>query len=344
MSKSTTNLQPSAKEVCVKVIGARMETQKRIDYYNEKIAKLKMDFKSLKSKVMNLIERHNINQPIVYMENFHIKKSAEPESRIIIGITSAYSYPTVQNDHIVRAVNDLNVDDIMFVFSKLQKKELNAFIKKQRENAPLNENGKRKRIQKVDISTIQLVPSKVLEEAIGTKLTSLIRKSKSTLKVKDEKCIPKKCLNLNSLPHELQNLCTSLVEMKQDRQKYEDLKLADKQLLENYEKKYENCLSTLKPTTFEEKILNKNVKIVVDTKTTNIKLTSKIVKTQFQQIAHTVPGFDDKHAFTPTMAKEWCSNKVFKQTLIDRLIQSIYDWRSKSGTVEEKRLNHKLIN
>lgn len=343
MSKSTTNSQPSSKEICVKVIGARMETQKRIDYYNEKIKKIKTEFKTLKTKAMSLIQRHNITQPILYLENFHIKKSATPESRIVIGITSAYSYPTVQTDHVVRAVNELSVDDVMFVFSKVQKKEFNDYVKKQRETAPLGENGKRKRIQKVDISSIQVVPSKVLEEAIGTKLTSLIRKSKATLKVKDETCIPKKCLNLHDLPHDLQNLCTTLVETKQKKQEYEDLKSADNTLLENYEKKYEICLATMKPTTFEEKIFNKNVKIVVDTKTTNVKLTSKIVKTQFKQIAHTVPGFDDKHAFSPTMAKEWCSNNTFKKNLIERLINSIHEWRLKSGIVEEKRLNHKLI-
>lgn len=345
---TSTNSQTN-KDVCIKIVAARMKFEEQIAKYDLECKNAKKLQVTYKTKFEKLYQSSGITDPIIFPPGHKLKppkptpsptspetkppKKAKPqETRVFIGYITGNKMCEVTSEILESAINDIKIDDILEIVKCLQNKQKKILDKEKRAQSVVPK-GQRYKGEKIDPTKLDVSASEVLAELVGKKIMDFRKCPVRKLKIDDVAKVPKNFVALDDLDNELRTACIEFYHSTKEKKRLALLKKRDKQALVEWEKKYNVQQQLCSDFKFPAQINNKTVEIQKTFTNKKHKISKKIIVLETSKLFHTAfPKYGN--TFNHTMAKEWVQSQSFKTKLVSELTKSISQW-IKTSSVEK---------
>lgn len=347
---TTTNNQIN-KDVCIKIVAARMKFEEQIAKYDLECKNAKKLQVQYKAKFEKLYKASGISDPIIFPPGHKLKilqppsstsdaqnpqktpKKKQPtETRVFIGYVEGNKMCEITSQILEEAINDIKLDEILEIVRCLQNKQ-KKILEKQKRAQVVVPKGQRYKGEKIDATKLDVSAADVLAELVGKKIMDFRKCPVRKLKIDDVTKVPKNFVALDDLDNELKTACIEFYHSTKDKKKFATLKKRDKQALVEWEKKYNVQQQLCTDFKFPAQINNKTVEIQKTYTNKKHKISKKIIVLETTKLFSTAfPKYGN--TFSHSMGKEWVQSQSFKTKLINELTKSISQW-IKTSSVEK---------
>lgn len=335
------------KDVCVKIVAARMKFQEQIAKYDTDCKNAKKMQSTYKTKFEKLYQSSGLTDPIIFPPGHRLSpippkqpksttstksKKDAPETRVFVGYVDANKLCDITSEILEAAINDIQIEEIMDIVKCLQNKQKRIAEKERRSQTPVPK-GQRYKGEKIDATKLEVSPAIVLAELVGKKIMDMRKCPIKKLKLVDIAKVPKNFVALDDLDNDLRTACIEFYHSTKEKKRLALLKRRDKEALKEWERKYNVEQQLCGDVKFSAQINNKSGEIQKTYTTKKCKLSKKIIVQETEKVfVQAFPKYGN--VFTHSMAKEWSQSQSFKNKLISELTKNVSQWIKTSSVVK----------